>query len=545
MGHGKETPRQKMIGMMYLVLTAMLALNVSADILNAFVLVDNGLVKTTANFVAKNESAYGVFDAQMEKSAAKVEPFRNKAYSVKDKADELAYYMQELKVEIVKYCDGVNAPALIRPVEWFIGEKREKRTTFEIDDALLKSKDNLDKAGEIMVTVGKKGVKLKEKIEEFREHLLSLTNDPAVQNGIKEALNTDKMKDSNGTEMDWEAGHFEHIPMVAVITMLSKLQSDVRNAEADIIQNLLAQIGASDTKVNKMEAIIKPETNYVLKGNEFRAQIILAAYDSLNKPKILLGPYRKTNTGWEMVGEGRELQYDAQGRAMYRSTGTTVGNFQVMGLLQNMGPDGIVSYPFKTEYQVGEPQAVISATKMNVLYVGVENPISISVSGVPSSAVSATMTNGTLEKSGNDWIARPTTPGTKAIVTVMANIEGKNTKMTDMEYRVKSVPNPTPTVGGLTGGKIAKATLAAQIAVVAEMKDFDFDMKFTVTGYTVTILKGANTRPFDNKEAKFSAEIKQQFEGLTKGSKVFIEDIKAVGPDRRTRELPPVIFTIE
>ena len=544
MGHGKETPRQKMIGMMYLVLTAMLALNVSADILNAFVLVDNGLVKTTASFVAKNESAYGVFEAQMEKSRQKVEPFRNKAFSVKDMADELAYYIQELKVEIVKYCDGDNAPALVKPVEWLIGEKREKKSTYEIDDALIKSKDNLDKAGEIMI-VKKKGEDLKEKIEAYREHLLSLTDNPSVQQGIRESLNTDPMTDTNGTSLNWEEGHFEHIPMVAAITMLSKIQSDVRNAEADIINNLLAQIGASDTKVNKMEAIIKPKSNYVMKGGEFEAQIILAAYDSLQKPTIMLGPYRRTAAGLEMVGEGRELKYDA--KAIYRSAATTVGNFTVQGLLQVLAPDGTTnSYPFNTEYQVGEPQAVISATKMNVLYVGVDNPISIVAAGVPASAVTARMTNGTLDKSGNDWIARPTTPGTKAIVTVTAKVDGKDQKMGEMEYRVKSVPNPTPTVGGSTGGKIAKATLAMQLAVVADMgKDFDFDLKFTVTGYSVTIVKGGNARSFDNKEARFSQEIKQQFEGLTKGSKVFIEEIKAVGPDRRTRELSAINFTIE
>ena len=543
MGHGKETPRQKMIGMMYLVLTAMLALNVSADILNGFVLVDNGLVKTTKNFVAKNDASYSIFDAQMDKSAAKVGPYRDKAYSVKNMADQLTFDIQELKVEIVRYCDGNDAPSLI-PAEWLIGEKRESKSTFEIDDALIKAKDNLDKPAEILMVKGK-GAELKKKIEDFREHLLSLTTDLAVQKGIRESLNTDKMTDSNGTELSWESGHFEHIPMVAVVTMMSKMQSDIRNAEADIIQNLLAQIGASDTKVNKMEAIVQAKSSYVLRGNEYEARILLAAYDSLQKPKILLGPYRRTETGYEMVGEGRDLPYDARGRAVYRATGASVGNFTLQGLLQMPGPDGIVSYPFNAEYQVGEPSAVISATKMNVLYVGVDNPISISVSGVPSSAVSANMTNGTLQKSGNDWIARPTTPGTKSMVAVMANIEGQTKKMGEMEYRVKAVPNPVPTVAGMSGGKIPKATLAAQLAVVAEMKDFDFDLKFTVSSFSVTIVRGGNARSFDNKEARFSAEIKQQFEGLSKGAKVYIEDIKAVGPDRRTRELPTVIFTID
>jgi len=223
MGHGKETPRQKMIGMMYLVLTAMLALNVSADILNGFVLVNKGLVKTTENFVAKNASSYGIFDAEMEKTPDKVRPFRDNAYSVKDMADQLAYHLQELKVEIVKYCDGKDASAL-SPVDWYIGEKREKKSTHDIDDALIKAKDNLDKPAEIMIN-GKKGADLKKMIEEFREYLLSLTDHPSVQKGIMESLNTDDMTDKNGTKLSWESAQFEHIPMIAVLTILSKLQT--------------------------------------------------------------------------------------------------------------------------------------------------------------------------------------------------------------------------------------------------------------------------------------------------------------------------------
>ena len=545
MGHGKETPRQKMIGMMYLVLTAMLALNVSADILNAFVLVDKGLVKTTANFQAKNESAYGVFDVEMEKSEAKVKPFRDKAYSVKDKADELVFYLQELKVNLVKYCDSENAPSL-SPVEWYVGEKRDKRSTFEIDNELIKAKDNMDKPAEVMI-YKKEAEVLKKKIEELREFLVSLTTTGSVQEAIKKSLSTDlppPLKD--GTQPTWEAGHFENIPMVAVLTIMSKMQSDVRNAEADIIQDLMHQIGASDTKVNKMEAIVQARTSYVLRGNEYEARIILAAYDSLQRPEILLGPYRRTETGYEMVGDGRKLEYDSRGRAMYRSAGASVGNYTLQGLLQMQTADGLTSYPFSTEYQVGEPQAVISATKMNVLYVGVENPIGLTVSGVPSSAVNAVMSNGNLTRSGNEWVARPNTPGTNAVITVSANIEGQNRVMGNMAFRVKSVPNPMPTVAGLSGGRIPKATLAAQLAVVADMgKDFDFDLKFTVNSYSVTIVRGGNARSFDNREARFSQEIRQQFDGLTKGSKVFIEDIKAVGPDRRTRELSSITFTIE
>ncbi len=545
MAHGKETPRQKMIGMMYLVLTAMLALNVSADILNAFVLVDDGLVKTTANFVAKNETAYSIFDAQMEKSALKVGPFREKAYSAKDMADQLTYDIQELKVEIIKSCDGDDAPSLI-PAEWVIGSKREKKSTFSINDALIAAKDNTDKPAEIMI-LRKKGEDLKNKIVAFKEHLLTLTNDPSVQNAIKESLNTENPpKKDDGTVDTWESSHFEHKPMVAVITLMSKMQSDVRNAEADILQNLLAQIGATDTKVNKMEAIVLSKSNYVLQGNEFEARIILAAYDSLQKPQIFIGPYKKSASGYEMVGDPKPLQYDAQGRAIYRSSGTTVGNFTLQGLLQMTGPEGIMNYPFSTEYQVGKADAVISATKMNVFYVGVENPVSISVSGVPSDKISASITQGTLKKAGNDWIA-VLDPNAKGIskVTVSANINGQTRVMGSMDYRVKMIPNPVAKVADRIGGKIDKGTLTAQMVVLAVMENFDFDLKFTVTEFSVSAVVKGFTQTKITKGARITDDQKALLNGLTKGSKVYFDDIKAVGPDKRVRDLPAIGFTID
>ncbi len=544
MGHGKETPRQKMIGMMYLVLTAMLALNVSADILNAFVLVDDGLVKTTANFVAKNETAYGIFDAQMEKSAAKVGPFRDKALSVKDMADQLAYDIQELKVEIVKYCDGDDAPSLT-PTEWIVGAKRETKPTYDINDALIESKDNLDKPAELMI-VKKKGEDLKGKIEAYRTHLLSMTTDPSVQNAIKESLNTDAPPPKkDGTVQTWESSHFEFIPMVAVITMMSKLQSDIRNAEADVIQNLLAQIGATDTKVNKMEAIVMSKSSYVLKGNEYEARIILAAYDSLQKPKIFIGPYKKTASGYEMVGEGRELPYDAKGRAIFKSS-AGVGNYTLQGLLQMVTPEGIMNYPFMSEYQVGEASAVIAATKMNVLYIGVDNPVSYTVSGVPSDKVSASITQGSLKRSGNEWVA-VLNPNAKGIstITVTANIEGQNRVMGTMDFRVKTIPDPVAKVAGKIGGRIDKATLSAQMAVIAAMENFDFDLKFNVTEFTVSAVVKGFAQTKSTKGARISDEQKALLNSLTKGSKVYFEDIKVVGPDKKERELPIIGFTID
>ena len=368
MGHGKETPRQKMIGMMYLVLTALLALNVSKDVLEAFVLIDNGLMKTTLNFVAKNESAYASFDALMEKSAARVGPVRDDAHKVKQMADQLTYDMQELKVAMIKFVDGAQAPALKMDdgktdniLDWEIGYGPvEIKQTYNINGINIQGKDNLDKPAQMMILEGR-GAELRAKIEEFREFLtLVVSKDSVAQykqviQAIEESLDTDPHITKTGVEHSWEVNNFEHLPMVAVITNLTKLQGDVRNAEAEAITHLRNKIGATDTKVNKMEAIVQSRSSYILRGSQYEARVLLAAYDSLQRPEIRIGPYHRTKTGeYELTGEGKYLPYDARGRAMYKAEATTAGTFALQGILKMMTFDGIKNFPFYSEYQVVE-----------------------------------------------------------------------------------------------------------------------------------------------------------------------------------------------
>jgi len=326
---------------------------------NAFVLIDEGLVKSTANFVAKNETYYMIFYSQNfvhnfeNENFFANNDFRNIAYMVKDWADQLYYDLQELKVEIIKSCDGDNAPSLT-PIELYIGEKREKKPTYNIDGYLIKGRDNINTPAKLMIYKGK-GEELRKKIENYKDFLISKTDDPTVKDFFMNTLNTEPRLDILGTHITWESYHFENLPMIAVIANLSKMQNDIRIAETDILQDLLARIGASDTRVNRMEAVVVPKSRYVTKGDEFEARILLAAYDTLRKPQILIGPFHRTETGdYEIIGEGKLLPYDARGLAIYKTTTTSVGIFALQGLMQIMTPDGILNYPFYSEYQVGE-----------------------------------------------------------------------------------------------------------------------------------------------------------------------------------------------
>ena len=330
MGHGKETPRQKMIGMMYLVLTALLALNVSKDVLDAFILVDKGLTKTTENFSKKNASYYTDFDAAYELNKAKVQEWRDKAHKVREMSEELDKFIYQCKKEIVVKSEGESSPAIHEN---------------EIHLDLVNGKDNTDIPAEIMI-LNKRGTELKGKLDNFRNELLGLINDKDGNTSIVAALeSTLDTKDpevsghKKGERPSWESSNFEHLPLASVITMLSKMQSDVRNAEAEILAYLLGQIDAGSFKFNKIEAVVLANSDYVFKGQEYKARVFLAAYDSTKFPKI------------EIAGGG-ELPIE-DGKGIYTGNTSSLGTKKWGGTIVLEGDDGTtIRREFSSEYQV-------------------------------------------------------------------------------------------------------------------------------------------------------------------------------------------------
>jgi len=214
-------------------------------------------------------------------------------------------------------------------------------------------------------------------------------------------------------------------------------------------------------------------------------------------------------------------------------------------------PDGnIVSYPFEEKYTVAPPNVIVSPTAMNVFYVGLDNPVDISVSGAGSDKTFATMSNGTIKKGTTkkfrgSYIANPTTPGKIANVTVTAEINGKRRSFAPIPFRVQTVPDPVAKIGGKNSGAISKSMLSAQVAVFAELEGFLFDIKYNVTAFTIEI----NDRGFSVTEPSSSHRItaaqKSLINRLKRNDRVVFTDIKAIGPDGRQRSLPPIVLKIE
>lgn len=532
---------------MYLVLTALLALNVSKEVLNAFATLDDGLVGTLQNVEASNNKVISDFEVQFQMNQKKVEPWKNKAAKVSEMATEIADFIQDKKLEMVRKAEGKKTEAILDR---------------EIDDALITAKDNTDVPANVMIgdNNDKAGKELREKIDNFRNYLITqvVTTDDAeaIRHSIEVSLNTEpNRKEVHKSDAPtWESEHFEHIPLAGVLTIMSGLQINVRNAETEALRYLYNQIDAGSFKFNQLEATVIPNSNYIIRGNEYRAEVFLAASDTTASPKVWVTsnsrPYDSTIIdGIVAYSKRADLSYDTLpvnrgGKGIYSVPGSALGMKYWGGLIELTGPDGSkLVKPFRREFLVAEGSVVVSPIRMNVFYLGVDNPVDVSVAGVQPEQIDISVTNARHVKQGGSYIIRPIRPG-NAFVVVYANIEGKKREMGRKEFRVKTVPAPVTMVNNQKGGFINQGVLLAQIGVFAEMENFDFDLKFTVTEFTVSAVVQGFVREYTSKTNKFTPDQKALIKSLSRGNSVYIQDVKAVGPDGSTRNLSTINFKL-
>jgi gliding motility-associated protein GldM len=309
--------------------------------------------------------------------------------------------------------------------------------------------------------------------------------------------------------------------------------------------------------------VIAP-TSYVLQGQQYKEDIFLAAFNEGQNPEIFLGPIAGFKKNPDNVtyadftldqpvppGYSATALKAEGGFGKYEATAAGVGEKTYTGVIRvkEPGSNKYKFYPFEQKYQTAPKAVVVSPSKMNVFYTGVDNPVEISVPGVSQNDVSATIDNGaSLKKDPANpaaYIVNVSTLG-KCNISVTAKIDGKPQSMGTKEFRVKRIPNPTPmTNTKATGGTIAVGTLKATGAIVAVLQDFDFDAHFTVTSFTFLLSSRGNATKIESNSGVFSQQMKQALETAKSKDIVIIDDIKAVGPDKVTRKIGQLAFTIQ
>ena len=502
------SPRQKMINLMYVVLIAMLALNVSNEVLNGFSIVEESLNRTTENAAKENLAIYEDFDQQMQANPQKVREWYEKAQRVKLASDSLYNLAAELKQAIAYEADGSDG-----------------------NPAKLINKEDLEAANQVMLAPGRgRGESLKQAIDIYREGILKMVTDTAQQRRIASDLTTEVP--STGLGKNWQEYMFESMPATAAITLLSKLQSDVRNAEKEVLHTLVQNIDVKDIRVNALDAFVIPNSQTIVRGDKFSARIVMAAVDTTQVPEIYIG------------NQKMDLE-----DGLYETFCGRTGDFTLSGYIQTINGNGdAIRRDFSQKYTVVDPSATVSADLMNMLYAGYSNPISISVPGVPQNKITATMTNGTLTPTGpGKYIARPSKIGQDATITVMSTNTGRPQQMGQFTFRVRRLPDPTPYINvkdeagnpnRFKGGGMNKAMLMGLEGIGAAIDDGILDIGFRVLSFeTVFYDNMGNAVPMIGEGDKFSARQKDTFRKLARNRRFYISNVKAIGPDGIERTL--------
>jgi gliding motility-associated protein GldM len=527
----KETPRQKMIAMMYLVLTALLALNVSREILTAFLVVNESMETTNKQFSAKVDDLYSDFEKQYSINPNKVEEYWNKAKEVKALSTEMVKYITLQKATIISLTERITI---------------EQADTMKLQ--YIQKKDNYDTPTNYFIGSDTKKGEAKTflaKIEEYKQHLLQNINEKDRE-GFDLGLKTNgDYKNKDGKSEDWATHHFYRTILAADITILNKLITEVYNAETNVVNYLYSSISAEDFKFDEVNAKVIPNSNYVFQGDKYRAEILVAAYDTKQNPEVYILEGSDTLTD---AAFSRATRIDGtNGVVKLELPASSEGTRKYAGLIRMKTPWGTAKdYHFHHEYIVAKPSATVSATKMNVFYRGVDNPVSIAASGKADSQLQPEITQGKIMRTDTGWVVRDL-PADAFEVLVKINAEDNNTKkfMGQQKFRVKRLPDPLAKVIGAEDGKVSIKKMLANAFLVCQLPDYvDFQYDFRVTSFTMFIPQGGGYFVTEISESQmFTEKMKSQIQTLKKNDVIVFRDIKVKGPEG-PRKIESINITI-
>jgi len=504
MAGGNLSPRQKMINMMYLVLTALLALNVSREVMDAFYEVMVGQEASIETVEGQNASLYAAFKRAADENEVKAGPWRDKALAVKAKSDNLYNTIETMKAELMERGGGEDEEVPGKPAKM---DDREAAANYFL--------------------VEQRGTELKASMADFRDYLVNEAGDnSSLASAITNSFDlSDRMHD--GAAESWEKSKFEHYPLISVMTFLTSMQSDIRTAEANVIGFLHENIDASDIKVTGVRAVVMPKSKFVTQGDEYEAEIFLAAFDDTKDPEFLIN------------GEALDPENVSGGVATIKFPANRTGTVEWNGKIILEANGEKKEYDIAESYNVAPPSVVISPTKMNVLYRGVDNPLEISVPGVdPANLI---VSGVGVKKSGSMYVANVTRfKGKELKINVSVKEDAGSKNMGNKTFRVKNIPDAV----GKTypkNDKLISASLLKRTEVRAEFKDFDFELPLVVKSFEIVI---APFGVFTCKGNKLTSTAKATVEKAKPGTTVVIRNINATTKAGLKTDVSDIVFDI-
>jgi gliding motility-associated protein GldM len=509
MAGGKQTPRQRMMGILYLVLLGLIALDVPESLLDAFKNIGDSLNASKTNVQVGIANTFSSFEnTKLKEQPERAAPIYARAKKASALAENLNKYIDSLKKIMVGESGGIDPET-----GDYVGRKQTDIST------------------NLMIEGQRHAFELHKRIDATRTGLLGLLKDKE-RGGVNLGLQAlDPPHRAGFNDKKWEEAKFgDSMPMGAAMTMLIEIQTDVKNAENEVVKKILGEVDQAQVNLDKFNAVAVAPTSFVLLGAPYTAEVFLTAYDSKLKPTITVG--------------GSSLPVD-QGKGKYSGSTSTEGLHSWTATLSFKDNDGKVqtfTTPTQT-YMVSRPSAVVSPDKMNVLYIGVPNPVSVSAPGIAKENLRVTMTGGTISGSGEHYIATVSSLGSATISVSAETSPGKSAFLGSSPFRVKRIPDPKPQFAALSDGSTPAANIKAQDYVIAKLEGFEFDAKFNVTHFTLLVI---NPNQFISKNEANGGELTPAMHtalaAVRAGTTIVLKDIVAVGPDGTKRFLASIVL---
>jgi gliding motility-associated protein GldM len=534
---------------MYLVLTALLALNVSAEVMNAFKTIDDSLIKS-------NETTNKAIDSQQEalnsllsdKTKEKFKPLGVAVSDIRAEISSFNDYVSTIKDQLI---DGAgDANGQVDDADFLYPENPAKK--------IPRGKKNKDVTTRMLVNDGK-GAELEAKIAEVRGRIIDIYTKVVTDNAATLEFLTDgkvdpvKVKENIASfadnisldiDQDWQEKadkdkkswadfRFRQMPLISVLPLLTKFQTDAKNAEALAVSNLAKLTGGKQIVFNKFFPVINAKKAYVIKGERFEADISLGAYSSDIPPANI-----------NLTVNGERMSIGKDGKAIF-STGTSTTGTKTLNLTATVknpltGEESKTSSSF--EYEVGVRSATVSADKMNVFYMGVDNPISVAVAGVSSNDVKVNCNGCKLSGSRGKYTVTASRPGDATI-----NVSGGGLPNTPFKFRVKRIPDPVAKLGNKKDGTMGNGEFKAQRGVIPWLEGFDFDAKCRIQGFNlVKVAKRQDPIASNNPGGTFNQKSLRLVRSAKPGDTYYFENVKAKCPgDPAGRKINSMVFKIK
>lgn len=538
-----KEPRQLMINLMYLVLTALLALNVSAEVMNAFFTLDDGNKASIATVNSQlDQTVKGLKDLLSDESKAKYKSIEPAVDKVRADVNSFSSYIDGIRDKLIDAAGDQS------------GKVDEGDYTESYGKTVPKGKKNKDITTRILVDEGL-GEELKAKIIEAKQKMVDTYSTLLQENGETFGLRPEEIQNrvqnignniplkiddetwkASKDKKSWADFKFRQMPLAAVLPLLSQMQSDAKSSEAALVNNMAELAGGRVVEFDAFFPVVQAEKSYVIKGEPFKAKISVGTYSSSLNPADI-GIYV----------DGRKLPVNDQGIAEYTGSASTVGTktlklrAEVKNPLTGEVSDGDATYT----YEVGERSVTISADKMNVFYIGVKNPISVSAAGVSSNDLRVNITGGggKLTKTGsNNWDVEVTQPTLDCKVNVTGG--GMNASNT---FRVKRIPDPVARLGNKSDGAMGNGEFKAQQGLIAWLDNFDFDAKCAIQGFNlVRVAKRSDPVEVTNSGGGYNSKAADLVRAAKPGDTFYFENVKARCPgDTAGRKVNSLVFRIK